>query len=75
MLIKVLWKDNRHVYVQDVHLDNLINEGEVQKFFRPYSNEWVNIEDGSIRNISGADYTGPERRFKTVLVHANCRNY
>jgi hypothetical protein len=75
MLIQVLWKDNRRVYVQDHNLDDLIKTGQIQEFFRPYSNEWVNVKGGPIREKTSIEYDGPERRFKAIFTHANFRRY
>ncbi len=73
MLIQVLWKDNSRVYVQDHNLEDLIKKGQVQEFFRPYSNEWVDVKEKPIRKNASICYNGPERRFKTMFIHANCR--
>ena len=62
MMIRVLCRDKSRGYVQQSSLQNLIKMGVVVAFFRPGSNEWVDVHDGKIRTGKNIEYEGPERR-------------
>jgi hypothetical protein len=65
MMIKVISKDKSQGCVEASQLDCFINMNIVMAFFRPSSNEWVDVASGNIRKNSDAYYAGPERRFKS----------
>jgi len=65
MIIRVLYKDDRHDYVATFRLDDLIAEGKITKFYR--SDGWVTIGKDRIRGDSGPRYRGPERRNSVVV--------
>ncbi len=62
MMIRVLCRDKSRGYVQHSNLQDLIRRGVVVAFFRPGSNEWVDVHDGNIRTGKNVEYDGPERR-------------
>jgi hypothetical protein len=68
MLIRVLCKDKRRGFVEDYYLDDLIGRGVVVAFFRPASNEWVDIEEKPIRNKASIEHKVPERRKGTRIL-------
>ncbi len=68
MLIRVLCKDKGLGFVEDYHLDDFIGKGVVEAFFRPGSNEWVDIEKKPIRKKVSIEYKGPERRKGTRIL-------
>jgi len=61
-MIRVLCRDKRRGYVQQSNLQDLITMGVVVAFFRPGSNEWVDVHEGNIRTGKIIGYEGPERR-------------
>ena len=65
MIIRVLYKDDRHDYVATFRLDDLIAEGKIRKFYR--SDGWATIGKDPIRGMGGPRYIGPDRR-KIVVV-------
>ena len=66
MIIRVLYKDDRHDYVPASRLDDLIAEGRIKKFYR-HSDGWVIIGKDRIRGVGGSRYNGPNRR-KSIVV-------
>jgi len=62
MMIRVLCIDKSRGFVEDSNLDDLVSRGIVTAFFRPGSDEWVDVKNGNIRKKSDVIYTGPERR-------------
>jgi hypothetical protein len=62
MLIRVICKDKSSGCVEDASLETLIAWGEIVAFFRPGSDEWVDIASGRFRKKADSTYTGPERR-------------
>lgn len=62
MLIRVLSKDKSRGFVEDYYLDDLIGRGVVVAFYRPASNEWIDVKNNHIRKKAGIGYKGPERR-------------
>jgi len=69
MMIRVLCKDKTNGFVDDSSLHDLIKMGIVVAFFRPTSEEWVDIKDGNLRTKSDVTYFGPERRFSAKKKH------
>jgi hypothetical protein len=67
MRIQVLCSDQSRGYVEDYALDDLISMGLVVAFFRPGSNEWVDVINNRIRKKTGIGYQGVERRSKTEI--------
>ena len=65
MIIRVLYKDDRHDYVPAFRLDVLIAEDTIKKFYRP-SQGWVTIGKDPIRGMGGLRYKGPDRRKSVV---------
>ncbi len=68
MLIRVLCKDKSCGFVEDYYLDDLMGRGILVAFFRPGSNEWVEIEGRPIRNKANIEYKGFERRKGTRIL-------
>ena len=62
MQIRVLCSDKCCGFVEDYNLDDLISRGIVVAFFRPGSNEWVDLKNDKIRKKASIEYKGPERR-------------
>jgi hypothetical protein len=64
VLIRVLCKDKSAGQVEDSALDELIRKGVVIAFFRPESNEWVDVRKSTLRKEKEKPpgYAGPERR-------------
>lgn len=64
MLIRVLCKDKSAGEVEESALEELIRQGVVVAFFRPESNEWVDVRKNSLRKKKekAPEYAGPERR-------------
>jgi hypothetical protein len=67
MRIQVLCSDQSRGYVEDYALDDLIGRGLVVAFFRPGSNEWVDVKNNDIRKKRDIGYQGIERRSTTVI--------
>ncbi len=65
MLIRVLCRDKSRGYIDDHHLNDMIKRGIVVAFFRPASNEWVDVKYDAIRKKVSLEYKGVERRSKT----------
>ncbi len=65
MMIRVLCADKTRGFVEDYLLEDYIRGGKVIAFFRPGSNEWVDVKRDSIRGKRNASFTGPERRSKS----------
>ena len=66
MIIRVLYKDDRHDYVPASRLDDLIAEGRIKKFYR-HSDGWVIIGKDRIRGVGDSRYKGPNRR-KSIAI-------
>jgi hypothetical protein len=66
MRIRVICSDKSRGYVEDYNLDDLISRGMVVAFFRPGSNEWVDVKKNHIRKEKSVGYQGPERRFRPL---------
>ncbi len=64
MMIRVRCMDRSYGFVEDSNLDDLVRRGIVVAFFRPGSDEWVDVENNNIRKKSNIEYSGPERRIK-----------
>ncbi len=62
MMIRVLCKDKCRCFVDDSNLDDLVRRGIIVAFFRPGSNEWVDVKNNNIRKKSNVKYNGEERR-------------
>jgi hypothetical protein len=45
----------------------MIKRGIVVAFFRPDSNEWVDVKNNSIWKKAGIGYNGVERRSKSTI--------
>ena len=59
MLIRVVYKNGKHDYVNQPVLDRLIAENKIEKFLRREG--WAVIGIDRIRGMGGS-YFGPERR-------------
>jgi len=64
MLLRVLCSDKSRGYIEDAELDDMIKRGIVVAFFRPASNEWVDVKSNRTRKKAGIGYKGVERRSK-----------
>lgn len=62
MMIRVLCRDRSRGFVEASNLDDFVRRGIVIAFFRPGSNEWVDVRNNAIRKKSNVQYTGAERR-------------
>jgi len=66
MLFRVQYPNSRYDYVDATALDRFIVSKGIKKFFRPFENVWVDIEQKPIRGNETIDmdaiYIGPERR-------------
>ena len=62
MMIRVLCIDKSRGFVEDSNLDDLVRRGIIVAFFRPGSDEWIDVKNNNIRKKSNAMYAGPERR-------------
>jgi hypothetical protein len=62
MLIRVLCSDKSRGFVEDRNLDDMIRRGIVVAFYRPGSNEWVDVKNSHLRKRMGIGYKGVERR-------------
>jgi hypothetical protein len=67
MLIRVLCVDKTRGFVEDHLLEDFIRTGRVVAFFRPGSNEWVDVGRNSIRNKTDIDFAGQDRRGKSYF--------
>jgi hypothetical protein len=71
MMIRVLCSDKSRGFVDDSNLDDLVRRGIVVAFFRPGSNEWVDVKNKYIRKKSSAEYKGLERRLSIADIPKN----
>ena len=67
MMIRVLCIDKSRGFVEDSNLDDLVRRGIIVAFFRPGSNEWVDVKNNDIRKKSDTKYAGAERRLSTSI--------
>lgn len=67
MLIRVLCADKTRGFIEDHLLEDFIRTGRIVAFFRPSSNEWVDVERNSIRNKTEIGFPGQERRSKSEI--------
>jgi len=65
MPIRVLCRDKSRGYIEASNLDDMIKRGIVVAFFRPGSNEWVDVKNNPIRKKADIGYNGVERRSNT----------
>jgi hypothetical protein len=65
MLIRVLCVDKTRGFVEDHLLEDFIRTGRVVAFFRPGSNEWVDVGRNSIRNKTDIEFPGQDRRARS----------
>jgi len=61
MILHVQYQDLNYDYVGPHVLDSLITEKNLQQFYRPSEERWVNIFRDPVRGIGG-NYSGPDRR-------------
>jgi hypothetical protein len=61
MILHVQYQDLNYDYVGPRVLDSLITDKNLQRFYRPSEERWVNVFRDPIRGIGG-DYSGPNRR-------------
>jgi hypothetical protein len=65
MLIRVVYKNDKHDMVKPFFLDSLISENKLKKFLR--SNGWATIGIDRLRGVGG-QFSGIERRKNTIHV-------
>lgn len=61
MVLRVQYQDLNFDYIAPYTLDDLISRKNLQQFYRPSEERWVNVFCDPIRGIGG-DYSGPDRR-------------
>jgi hypothetical protein len=61
MIIRVQYQNFQYDYVDAAALQKLIETKRIRQFYRPFVNQWVNVERGPLRRAD-IPYTGPERR-------------
>jgi hypothetical protein len=69
MLIRVLCSDKSRGFVEDCNLEAMIRRGIVVAFFRPGSNEWVDVKNSHLRKRTSIGYKGAERRSRSRISH------
>lgn len=60
MVIRIVYKDDVHDYVNDVLLDRFLDAGQVEKFQRRTG--WVTVGIDPVRSGKLTAYRGVERR-------------
>lgn len=60
MVIRIVYKDNVHDYVNDVLLDRFLDAGKIVKFQRRTG--WVTVGVDPVRKRMQTAYMGAERR-------------
>jgi hypothetical protein len=65
MLIRVLCVDKTRGFVEDHLLEDFIRSGRIVAFFRPGSNEWIDVGRNSIRIGTDIGFSGQDRRAKS----------
>jgi hypothetical protein len=66
MIIRVQYQNFQYDYVDAAALQKLIETKRIRQFFRPFVNQWVNVERGPIRRAD-ITHSGPERRQLRVV--------
>jgi hypothetical protein len=61
MILHVQYQDLNFDYVAPHILDDLITGKNLQRFYRPSEERWVNVFSDPIHGVGG-DYSGPDRR-------------
>ncbi len=61
MLISVVYKDRRHDLVKGFILDQLLEAGELKKFYRHSEKKWVVVGTDPVRGMGGKN-SGFRRR-------------
>jgi hypothetical protein len=67
MIVYVRYPDKKVDYVNSLTLGRLIREKAITAFFRPSEHQWIDAEDGRVRQETQTRYRGVERRAVNLM--------